>query len=69
MVRQSQFSCEAIEEPGEATAEIEPQAQQPAHQATSSRIDIFTSTEIPSPTKQPLSIYCFDPELQQIRRQ
>ena len=61
MVRQSQFSCEAIERPGEARAEIEPQAPQPAHQATPSPIDIFTSTEIPSPANRPLNIYCFDP--------
>jgi hypothetical protein len=27
MVRQSQFSCEAVERPGEAKAEMEPQTQ------------------------------------------
>jgi hypothetical protein len=60
MVRQSQFSCEAVERPGEAKAEMEPQAQ-PTRQAMSSPIDIFASTEIPSPAKRPLNIYCFDP--------
>lgn len=56
------YACDDVTDPSKAVAQ---RPDQPAVAARPRKdvIDIFTSTEIPTPSVRPLSVYAFDPSL------
>jgi hypothetical protein len=62
MANPSQYKCDEVGEPGAVTPSP-PLLPQDTPHGNDKPIDIFTSTEIPTPAIRPLNVYAFDPSL------
>jgi hypothetical protein len=66
MRNRSRYRCDEVSDPRKLPAAAAPQPQdQPPRTShrTEAPIDIYTSTEIPTPSVRPLNVYAFDPSL------